>query len=135
MMKEFADGCQFSSKQKGSVFLKLYDEKGDEASPIILRSVYYVPELEMFVVSFSQLTIAGISSTITRDIVQFIDAENNDMKLGCGFLTKESLLYNVSVAMPKEKGSIYICKKSNEKQVQGAFSIRDSVALDKNHYQ
>lgn len=52
---QVADGRKLVATQKGSIAIQLLTETGKEASKVILRSVYYLPALEMSVLSVTQI--------------------------------------------------------------------------------
>ena len=106
-----ADGRQFTATQKGTVAVQLHTDDGQEASPVILRFVYYLPCLEMSVLSVTKLVQSGISVMFMQEKVDFIDLIADNKTLGCGFRSISSSLYEVTVSMPQKEGKVFVCTK------------------------
>lgn len=49
---ELADGRSFNTKERGTKILKLSYDNNEESSAILLNIVYFVPELDISLVSF-----------------------------------------------------------------------------------
>ena len=115
---QVVDGRKLIATQKGSIAVQLLTETGKEASKVILRSVYYLPALQMSVLSVTQLLKSGISVVFASSKVRFIGCDNKSQSLGYGFLSSASLLFEVNISMPTSKGTANTCsrKNGNEKE-------------------
>lgn len=72
MTVEIAYGRQLASNHKGIVPIQLIEEDGGKAHTILLRSVYFVPELNVLVVSVPQFVDAGIQASFKQVKVDFL---------------------------------------------------------------
>lgn len=108
---EAADGRQISATQSGIVSLQLTSFQNKKAFPIILKSAYYIPDLEMSVVSVHQLVQAGISLHFRTNKLIFRDMNDNNSILGFGFSDKITGLYSVNITTPQEIGKLHACSK------------------------
>lgn len=78
MTVEIAYGRQLVSNHKGIVAIQLLHEDRGKAHSILLRSVYFVAELNMSVVSVPQLVNAGIQASLKQGKVEFYDNDAKD---------------------------------------------------------
>lgn len=108
---EIIDGRQLKARRKGSIAIQLLTKEGGNASPVILKLVYFLPDLEMTVISVSKLAQSWKSTCFQQKLVLFNDMNLNHENLGCGFLSGHNGLYEVPVAVPDEKGNFSYARK------------------------
>ncbi|RDB30865.1 hypothetical protein Hypma_006011 [Hypsizygus marmoreus] len=63
-----ADGCTFSAIRKGDLRVQLPMKNGEKSTPILLKKVYYAPQMAFILVSISCLDHAGCSLYIEDEI-------------------------------------------------------------------
>lgn len=63
---QIADGRELICTQTGAVAVQLVAEDGKNAGCVVLRSVYFLPDLEISVISVRQLVNSGITVSFSK---------------------------------------------------------------------
>lgn len=97
---EMADGSKATTRLKGNINVKLYN-----GIRLMVKDVYYLPQLEMNLLSCSRLDKKAISVLFENGRCKFIDREKRNSTLGYANLRKVDMLFCAKLIEPKSNHS------------------------------